>query len=155
MWGSPKSNCKYSFVYVLRDLNHRNRFKIGMSGDNPDRRAKHEDWRIYGKRGGLPASLEVISVWHFLTPDAAYYIEQSIIQLLRSKGYEEIDKNNWFKIDHEDLHFFLNGLKSFIAKTQKNAGEVLFQSDARRRDKPYGKFFRAWITSLRERFGVK
>ena len=34
MWGGPKSNSKYSFVYVLRDLNHPNRFKIGMSDDH-------------------------------------------------------------------------------------------------------------------------
>ncbi|MHC2415542.1 hypothetical protein ACVJGC_008133 [Bradyrhizobium diazoefficiens] len=148
MWGSPKANSKYSFVYVLRDRNHRNRFKIGMSGDDPVGRAKHEDWRIYGKKDGLPASIEVVSVWSFLTPDAAYYVEQSIIQLLRCKDYNEIDQNNWFEIDYEDLQFFLKGLETFIAKTQRNAGDVLFQSDARRRDKPYGKFYWAWIKSL-------
>src|SRR5258708_22578699 len=149
MWGGPKSNSKYSFVYVCRDLNHPNRFKIGMS-DDPDQRAKQEDWRLYGKMGGLPASIEVTADWNFLTPLGAHYVEQSIIRLLRSQGYKEIDKQyNWFEIDHEDLHFFLQGLKSFIAKTQKNAGDVLFQSDARRTDKPYGNFFWGWIKSLK------
>jgi hypothetical protein len=55
MWGGPKSNSRYSFVYVLRDLNHPNRFRTGMS-DDPDQRAKQEDWRLYGKKGGLAAS---------------------------------------------------------------------------------------------------
>ena len=116
----------------------------------PDQRAKKEDWRLYGKKGGLAASIEVTADWNFLTPLGAHYVEQSIIHLLRSHGYKEIDKQyNWFEIDHEDLHFFLKGLKSFIAKTRKNAGDVLFQSDARRKDKPYGKFLWGWIKSLK------
>ena len=45
MWGGTKSNSKYSFVYVFRDLNHPNRFKIGMSND-PDQGAKKQDWRF-------------------------------------------------------------------------------------------------------------
>lgn len=148
MWGHPKSNSKYWFVYVLRDRTHLNRFKIGMSND-PDQRAKQEDWRLYGKISDLPPFIEVMADWHFVTFLAAHYVEQSIIGLLRDQGYEEIDKEfNWFKIDNEDLRFFLNNLKSFIAKTQKNAGDVLFQSDARRKDKPYGKFFRARIKPL-------
>jgi len=149
MWGGPKSNCKYSFVYVLRDLNHPNRFKIGMS-DDPDQRAKQEDWRLYGKQGRLPTFMEVMADWNFLTPLAAHYVEQSIIRLLRLQGYKEIDKRyNWFEIDHESLCFFLEGLKSFIVETQKNAGDVLFQSDARQKEKPYGKFYRSWINSLK------
>lgn len=126
MWGGPKSKSKYSCVYVLRDLNHRNRFKIGMS-DDPDQRAKQEDWRLYGRRGGLPASIEVTtSVWNFVTPHAAYYIEQSIIQLLRSQGYEEIEENNWFEIDHEDLHFFLDGSNPSSQKLRKMRAMCFF-----------------------------
>lgn len=149
MWGGPKSNSKYSFVYVLRDLQHPDRFKIGMS-DDPDQRAKKEDWRLYGKKAGLPAIIEVMADWEFLTPHAAHYVEQSIISLLRRKNYKEIDKEyNWFEIDHESLHFFLEGLKSFIAETQKNAGNVLFASEARRKDKPYGKHYWNWVKSLK------
>jgi len=149
MWGGARSNSKYSFVYVLRDLNYPDRFKIGMS-DDPDQRAKQEDWRLYGKKEGLPAFVEVMADWNFRTPLAAHYVEQSIIRLLRSQAYKEIDKKyNWFEIDHQSLHFFLDGLKSFIAKTQKNAGDVLFQSEARRKDKPYGKYFWNWIKSLK------
>ena|ERR1700730_2796849 len=149
MWGGPKSNSKYSFVYVLRDVNHPNRFKVGMS-DAPDQRAKQEDWRLYGKKGGLPAFIEVMADWNFRTPLAAHYVEQSIIQTLRRQGYKEIDKNyNWFEIDHESLDFFLKGLRSLIAGTQNNAGDVFFQSEARRKDKPYGKFFRNWVKSLK------
>lgn len=149
MWGGAKSNSKYSFVYVLRDLHHSNRFKIGMS-DNPDQRAKQEDWRLYGKKDGLPAFIEVMADWSFLTALAAHYVEQSIINLLRRQGYKEIDKQyNWFEIDHDSLHFFLEGLKYFIALTQQHAGDVLLQSEARRKDKPYGKYFWNWIKSLK------
>ena len=148
MWGGPKSNSQYSFVYILRDLHHPNRFKIGM-GDDPDRRAKQEDYRLYGKKVGLPAVIEVIADWHFPTPRAAHYVEQSIIELLRRHKYKEVDKDyNWFEIDYESLHFYLEGLKPFIAATQKNAGDVLFVSEARRKDKPYGKYFWKWIASL-------
>src|SRR4051812_10699588 len=119
MWGPPKSKSKYSFVYVLRNLYQPNRFKIGM-GDDPDLRAKQEDYRLYGKKAGLPAAIEVIADWHFVTPRAAHYVEQSIIDLLRCRQYVEVDKNyNWFEIDHESLRFFLEGLESFIAATQK------------------------------------
>jgi hypothetical protein len=149
MWGGPKSNSKYSFLYVFRDRNYPNRYKIGMS-DDPDKRAKQEDWRLYGKKDGFPAFIEVTADWNFLTPLAAHYVEQSIIHLLRHQGYKEIDKEyNWFEIDHESLHFFLEGLKSFIEETQKNAGDVLFQSDARHKEKPYGKFYLDWINSLK------
>jgi hypothetical protein len=148
MWGGPKSNTKYSFLYVLRDLSCPNRFKIGMS-DDPDKRAKQEDWRLYGKKDGLPALIEVMADWHFLTPLAAHYVEQSIIRLLRRQGYKEVDKKyNWFEIDRESLLFFLEGLQSFIAETQKNAGDVLFQSDARQKEKPYGKFYFERLNSL-------
>jgi predicted GIY-YIG superfamily endonuclease len=153
MWGRPKSNSKYSFVYILRDLYHPNRFKIGMS-DDPDRRAKQEDYRLYRKKDGLPAAIEVIADWDFLTARAAHYVEQSIIDLLRRQKYKEIDKKyNWFEIDHESLDFFLQGLKSFIAETQKNAGDVFFASEARRKDKPYGKHFQKWLESLKDSVG--
>src|SRR5207249_2388862 len=107
-------------------------------------------YRLYGKKGGLPAFIEVYADWHFLTPLAAHYVEQSIIALLRRQNYKEIDKEyNWFEIDHESLHFFLDGLKSFIAETQKSAGDVFFASQARRKDKPYGKHYWKWISSLK------
>jgi hypothetical protein len=107
MWGEPKSNSKFSFVYILRDRNHPDRFNIGMS-DDPDRRAKQEDWRLYGKKGDLPAFIEVLADWSFLTPLAAHYVEQSIIRVLRSQAYKEIDKDyNWFEIDQPSLQFFL------------------------------------------------
>jgi hypothetical protein len=48
MWGAPKAEAKYTFLYTLRDLHQPNRFKVGIS-ENPDARAKREDWRLHGK----------------------------------------------------------------------------------------------------------
>lgn len=66
MWGGPKFNAKYWFVYVLRDLHQPSRFKIGLSTD-PEQRAKQEDRRLYGKMDGLPPFIEIMAVWHFST----------------------------------------------------------------------------------------
>jgi hypothetical protein len=148
MWPSPKQKSKYTFVYILRDLNYPHRFKIGMS-DEPDRRARQEDWRLYGKKAGLSAFIEAIADWHFGTPQAAYYVEQSIIDTLRRMGFQELDKKfNWFEIDPGSLDFVLEGLQPLITATQKHACDVFFSSEARRRDKPYGKYFWKWLKSL-------
>jgi hypothetical protein len=59
-----------------------------------------------------------------------------------------VDINDWFGIDAESLEFILEAAEQTIANTQRTEADILLQSQARRKDKPYGQHVKAWVEKL-------
>jgi len=70
-------------------------------------------------------------------------INMALLNFAGAKGNDLKDPKNAVGANHFGFQV------EDIAETQKNAGDVLFQSEARRKDKPYGEYFWNWIRSLR------
>lgn len=140
---------QYYFVYVLKELCHQNEFKVGFSAD-PELRVKDEDRRRHGKFQGLPKFVELYRVWRFESENSARFIEQCLIDMLDRTNFKRVDINDWFEIDAESLEFILEAAKRTIASTQRTETDILMQSQARRKDKPYGQHMKANLDKLKK-----
>ena len=87
-------------VYIAHDM-QKDWFKIGMTGKDLEYYRKQLCHRVYGRRSH--DKIELCCSWLFEDFWAAWYIEQTAIELVERLGFERVRSGDWFAIDRPTM----------------------------------------------------
>jgi hypothetical protein len=87
-------------VYIARDKQE-NWFKIGMTSKDLEYYRKRLCERVYGRRS--QEKIEICCDWLFADFWAAWYIEQTAIELIERMEFARVRPGDWFSIDRPSM----------------------------------------------------
>ena len=140
-------------AYIARDKT-KERFKVGMTGNDLNVRRKAICYDEYGRRSH--DKIEMMHSWRFEDFFSAFYVEQTTIELLKLLGYER-RPGDWFAIDFHsiwevihvisDVAYHISGWETFNFCDSCNARRPSKRYGATVRKLPKGYFGHGLISS--------